>query len=375
MDLIPADASPEEIRRIAEAARQESQSLRQREDRIVAALEAATQASAQATAALQALTLRNNAQAAPTNNRRKRPELPAFDKANIHLWIKRVESAYAREEVTDPKQKFAFLESIVGVNLGPTINNYMFGEATAENWTSFLNYLKETYGPTKEARCNTYLDGVKRNGLRPSDHLALIRDRAKDVSLDDLQKQLILRELPLDVKKLLQDKVTALDAAATASLADTHFAKDGQPLNQGSSINSVAQPPQSASRQAWLPTVAGGPSATPLPAAQQAAHHDTGVYSQPFAELPSDVNAIHNRSQNGNQNHRGHGRNANGNNSRSRGRSHSRSSSSTRPAANPDHCFIHQRYGDQARGCKPPCSYLTNPSASNAGNGRGGRHQ
>ena len=256
MPTIPADAAPEEIRRMAEQAQQEARNMRIQQDRMTAALEAATQAAAAATAALQALALSNNSLAAPiaTVPRRKRPELPALDKNNIHIWIQRVESAYAREEVTDPKQKFAFLESIIGVNLGPTINNFMFGEASAENWTGFLEHLKDVYGPTKETRCSVYLDGMKRNSLRPSDHLALIRDRAKDVSIDDLQKQLILRGLPSDVRKLVQDKVEKLDAVATASLADAHFGKDGQPLNSSSSVNNVSQQqPQHLTRSTSAP--------------------------------------------------------------------------------------------------------------------------
>ena len=281
---------------------------------MTAALEAATLAAANATAALQALS--NIAQAAPTSatTRRKRPDLPALDKTNIHIWIQRVESAYAREEVTDPKQKFAFLESIIGVNLGPKINNFMFGEATDENWSAFLNHLKDTYGPTKEARCSVYLDGIKRNGLRPSDHLALIRDRAKEVSIDDLQKQLILRELPSDVKKLVQDKVATLDAAATASLADKHFSKDGQPLNSNSSINNVTQPAsgRSAQQQSWASSPSGGaddcsfrpPPTSTLPEAQQL-QEDARV----------DVNAV--------QGHRNHAPRR-GNNSNSRGTNQTR---------------------------------------------------
>ena len=248
-DPIPVDADPAEVRRIAEQARQENQAMLVNQERITKALEQATQAAAAAAAALEALSL--NARTAPpaASTKRKRPDLPAFDKANIHIWIQRVESAYAREEVTDPKQKFAFLESIIGVNLGPTINNFMFGEATAQNWENFLKHLKDVYGPSKETRCSVYLDGIKRNGLRPSDHLALIRDRAKDVTLDDLQKQLILRELPTDIKKLLQDKVEKLDAKATAALADAHFSKDGQPLNAVTSNCSVAeQQPQPTAR-------------------------------------------------------------------------------------------------------------------------------
>ena len=293
-DPIPADADPAEVRRIAEQARQENQAMLVNQERITRALEQATQAAAAAAAALEALSLTNPRTAPPAaTTKRKRPELPAFDKSNIHIWIQRVESAYAREEVTDPKQKFAFLESIIGVNLGPTINNFMFGEPTAQNWKSFLDHLKDVYGPTKETRCSTYLDGLKRNGLRPSDHLALIKDRAKDVTLDDLQKQLILRELPTDIKKLLQDKVEKLDAKATAALADAHFTKDGQPLNSGASINNVAEQQQ---------------------------NHPTDI---PSEEETSDVNAIQGRSrapQHGYSNNRNNGRNKNRSSSSNRSR-------------------------------------------------------
>ena len=98
MPTIPADAAPEEIRRMAEQAQQEARNMRIQQDRMTAALEAATQAAAAATAALQALALSNNSLAAPiaTVPRRKRPELPALDKNNIHIWIQRVESAYPR---------------------------------------------------------------------------------------------------------------------------------------------------------------------------------------------------------------------------------------------------------------------------------------
>ena len=233
---IPADATPDQIRRFAEQARQENLEMRANQTRMTAALEAAT-------AALQALTLGGSGQtgnaASTQSHRRKRPELPAFDKTNVHIWVQRVEAAYAREEITDPKQKFAFLESVIGVNMGPTINSYMFGEATDETWKSFVDHLLETFGPTKEQRCSTFLDGVSRDGRRPSDLLALIRDKAKEVTIDDLEKQLVLRGLPPDVRKLLQDKIEDLNATETANLADAHFDKEGRPLNSSASINNV----------------------------------------------------------------------------------------------------------------------------------------
>ena len=237
---IPADAPIEEVRRMAEQAQQDAQTMRIQQDRMTAALEAATQAAASATAALQALALANNTRpnSTPAQNR-KRPDLPAFDKTKIHIWIKRVEAAYAREDVTNPKQKFAFLESIIGVNMGPIINGFMFGEATQVNWEAFLKHLSDTFGPTKEMRCGTFLDGVKREGRRPTDHLALIREKGKDVTIDDLEKQLIVRELPQDVQKLLQDKLEGKSALETAQMADQHFDQQGQPLNSNASICSI----------------------------------------------------------------------------------------------------------------------------------------
>ena len=69
--------------------------------------------------------------------------------------------------------------------MGPTINSFMFGEATQANWDTFLQHLTDTFGPTKQMRCSTFLDGLKRDGRRPTDHLALIRDKAKDVTNRD----------------------------------------------------------------------------------------------------------------------------------------------------------------------------------------------
>ena len=237
---IPADASLEEVRRIAEQARHETQTMRNQQERMTAALEAATQAAASATAALQALSLANSVRAHPAPDpKRKRPDLPAFDKTKIHIWVKRVEAAYAREDISNPKQKFAFLESIIGVNMGPVINSFMFGEATQDNWEAFIKHLLDTFGPTKEMRCNTFLDGVKRDGRRPTDHLALIRDKGKDVTIDDLEKHLVFRGLPQDVQKLLQDKLEGKNALETAQMADQHFDRQGKPLNSETPICSI----------------------------------------------------------------------------------------------------------------------------------------
>ena len=375
---IPADASPEEVRRIAEQARQEARTMRAQQDRMTTALENATQIAAAATAALQALSMANNAQPAPGNPvpKRKRPELPAFDKRNIHIWIKRVEAAYAREDITDPKQKFAFLESIIGVNMGPTINSFMFGEATQANWSAFLQHLTDTFGPTKQMRCSTFLDGLKRDGRRPTDHLALIRDKAKDVTIDDLEKQLVFRGLPQDVQKLLQDKLEGKNALETAEMADQHFNQQGRPLNSEASICSIAD-------ENSLPTAA---------------------LQQP--ETSQDVNAVNSRpaqtaargSSNNNRYTPAFGSGNSSNNPRSSSRPRQRSNhsasnrstsnrSSTPPAAGSGNgmslCRFHKDDPSSNTCVGPNCprhytatTCWSKNCASHAsqGNGRGGRH-
>ena len=86
MPVIPDDASPDELRRIAEQASEANLQLQRNQDKITAALESATQAAAAATAALNALRLNTPGVSAPAP-RRKKPDLPSLDTKNIEIWI------------------------------------------------------------------------------------------------------------------------------------------------------------------------------------------------------------------------------------------------------------------------------------------------
>ena len=79
----------------------------------------------------------------------RKPELPAFDSKNIDVWLKRVDNAYRRSGVTDPKDKFAFIEPKFAVDSDPRINELLFGDGTAEEWEEFESYLRGRYGRTK----------------------------------------------------------------------------------------------------------------------------------------------------------------------------------------------------------------------------------
>ena len=382
MDHLREDASPDELRQFAERAMEANRKLQSNQDIMTAALQKANDAAASAAAAaaqaMQALqNINTGANPSAQSTRRKKPDLPAFDKSQIEIWVRRVEAAYTREGVTAAKDKFAFIESTIGVNMGPEINAFMFGDPTDDNWAAFTQHLIDRYGPTKQQRCSVFLDGIRRDGRRPTALLALIDDRGRDVTLDDLKKELILRELPSDIKKLLQDKTEGLDAAATVKLADAHFDKEGKPLNASTSISAVSSAPE----------------------ARQASD------SLADPEEDGEINYVQGQQQRGRSNNRGNnsrGNNSRNNNSRGGHNNNSRpaftpafgSRSASRPRADPTNssagasqdemrpCYHHAR-DPNAPVCNGPrcpshskaqyCNSRSCPQHAQGGNGRGGR--
>ena len=175
----------------------------------------------------------------------RKPELPNFDPKNVEIWIKRVDNAYRRAGITDPKDKFAHIEAKFEVDADPRIQSYIFGDGTEDDWTALLNYLKERYGKTKSQKASIILDGMKRDGRLPSEMFAFIKDKIGDLTIDDLVKEMVMRELPTDIQRTIHDQTKSLDGAATTKLADGFFDKDGKPIHRASSsaVNNIEQCP------------------------------------------------------------------------------------------------------------------------------------
>ena len=70
---------------------------------------------------------------------KKKPELPPFDSKNVLILIRRVEAAYSRVGVVEPKDKFAWMESIFQVKIDPQIDLFLYtNNNTAQNWTDMF---------------------------------------------------------------------------------------------------------------------------------------------------------------------------------------------------------------------------------------------
>ena len=178
------------------------------------------------------------------NNRQiaalRRPDLPPFDKAHIELWISRVEGAFARSCVTDPKAKFSYLDKIFTAAHDPIITRYLLGPQDAAEWTSFIAYLRKQHGRSKRVQAYSIINGTPREGRKPSALAAIMDEKAGDITLDDIKKEQLLKELPPHVRTDLSHKIKNKTFQETADLADDYFDESGKLLDPPTGSSNVS---------------------------------------------------------------------------------------------------------------------------------------
>ena len=316
----------------------------------------AADAAAAASAALTAMTAQLTASQHDNTRLRalKKPDLPNFDAKNIEIWLRRVDAAFIRAGVDSTKDKFAFLEAKFPVELDPRINNFLFGTITENTWTEFQNYLVKRFGRTKQQRVNTLIDGIERDGRRPSEVAALLCELTRDVTIEDIRKEQLLKMLPVDVKRALAKEPDTLTLEQLAEVADNYFDQQGRPkfTSPTSTINFVEEPLNATSNHGATPS-----GLTPA-----------------FSSPEEPVNAIQRppsraatKAPTGSRQPQG---NSNGANVRPNQRP---TNQSRTPTFDSDgNCFYHATYGVKADRCFDGCKH---PAAHASGNGRGGRRK
>ena len=321
----------------------------------------------------------------------RKPDLPALDKKHIQRWLSRVEAAYTRNEVTTAKDKFAFIESKFTVDADAKINQFLEKpNQTTDDWEAFKRYLVEIHGLSKRDRVKLLLQGVSRDGRRPNQYAAAINELLGPVTLDDILKEIFLKDIPAEVRQHANKAYKNKSFLETAEHLEDYFDQKGKVLesNSSSGINSVAsgyhqqqqQQPRQPSAMKQNSSRANSPSFN---------HTSTNNFTAPFSEdeEQTDVNAVRFQRQqqssgarsqsrgrpqyrNDSQqrsssrfNNNSRGRFANSSsNSNNNGRNENRyptNSSSNSNGSNSSGkgklCSFHVSYGDKARSCKEHC--------------------
>ena len=232
------DAQQQQLRESAESMRQQQETINR------------------LSSAFQTLTT-TTASSGPSANRKK-PDMPPFDQQNIVVWIKRLTAAYDRAGVTKAKDKFAFLESTFDITFNPVINNYLFNSNNSdEDWTSFLAYMKQEYGPTIRQKARKLIGDLPRNSMKPSQYMAQLEEEVKDVTLDDVKKEHLLKSIPPRIREIMGKVVETKTAKEIAQMADQYFDNQGRPLEKSAtSINNVVTTTATSATSASTPFTA-----------------------------------------------------------------------------------------------------------------------
>ena len=347
-----------------------------------AAVEAANAATAALVAASGLVTQQSSQQQQNVNQiRTRKPELPEFDSKNIEIWIRRVQAAYDRAAIVLPKDKFAFLETKFAVGANPTIDAYLYGPATEEAWSSFLAYLKEEYGRTIRQEAQFIRDQHSRDGRKPSQMLAHMKDRVRRVTVDDILKEIVISSLPASVQQMITERVKHMTADEAAAVADQYFDQEGRPLHSSSPSIQHVDAPQVES------THAGDCDDYDDGCDVNAIRGGRGQFRGGFRKY----NNNNRQSRQNNNNFNGHGGGqqrtppnapapfSNGGQKGGQQRPPPNASSTASAAASsggsskgPIVCMQHQRYGDKSYSCQQGCSMWPEFQRRQAGNAKAG---
>ena len=298
-------------------------------------------------------------QPAAAPHAKKKPDLPKFDPNNVEIWVQRIESAYTRVGITEPRDKFAFLESQFEVNFSAKINSFLFdANPTDARWQEFISHLLDRYGPSRRQRAAKFIVELPRAGRTPSEFLAHMEEIGREVTFDDVKKEHLLKSLPPRIREYIGKDADDLTSQEVAEKADAYFDKDGRLLESNSAgIHHVSEPAASTSS---APTPANIPFTQAFVAegTEETINAVKGARSgpvrpQPPPPKPNGSNSGYTGSRNGN----------------------SRAAPSNPPKSE-KLCSFHRRFQDNALNCTTGCSRFNAFMAAKnrqQGNANGGR--
>ena len=310
----------------------------------------------------------------------RKPNVPPFDPKNIDQWLRRVNAAFDRLNITNPKFKFAHLDEKIPSDKDPVLNDFMSGAPSQENWDAFVTYLKKKHGRTLKQMANSIITGTPREGRCPSQLWSVMKERAGTVTLDDIMKEQFMKQMPPTVREHMQTKLKDKTGKEVAEMADVYFDPDGKLIEQPSTASGINSIGPSKTASSTRPSTSllkkPNPNYSSNFSAAATAPESTSSFTDAFSDNDldnGDVNAVRFRqgqkqsfnvqNRNGRSQSRGRQPNRGGATSYNSRRSQSRYSVNNNNSNNNGKCFYHNKYGDNAEKCEPHCSLYSTHSA------------
>lgn len=319
---------------------------------------------------------RNNTQA---NQTMRKPTLPPFDTKNIESWLRRIDAAFDRLNITDPKLKFANLDEKILSDQDPVIDDFMAGPPTTANWDNFVAYLRKKHGRTTKQKAASIIEGVERDGRCPSQLWSVMVKQAGDVTLDDVMKEQLIRRLPQDVRRHLRDRMDGKTGKEVSKMADEYYGKDGKLLDNkdASTINAVCpsslrnndhseqhpstyrQAPRQPESAGFTPTFSDEDEGDINAVRFKQGHKQRFSINNRSGQSASRGCSSYSNNSSSNYNQNSSSRYNNNNENR-------KNSNSTGGNKDSNLCFYHNKYGDKAEKCAEGCTLYSKHQSGNA---------
>ena len=87
------------------------------------------------------------------------------------------------------------------------------------------------------------MDGFKREGGKPLQYVAALDDKTNNVTVDDIKKEMFVREMPTEIRRMLLERIETLSFKEAGKIADSYFDAKGRPRHihqSASNANAVS---------------------------------------------------------------------------------------------------------------------------------------
>ena len=266
-------------------------------------------------------------------------KLPPFWRNDPEVWFAQAEAQFATRNITAESTKYSHVIATLPTEVAQDVRDILINPPSTDPYTTLRKKLIARTTESEQRRVQMLLTEEELGDRKPSQLLRRMVQLVGDQQLDKgILKQLFLQRLPQNVRLILASTSESLSLSDLADLADR--------------IIEVHVPVVSAVTPA---TVAGSHVAAVRPAAAPAGDSAQTPRADLVGQIADLTKLVRELAT------------TVGHMQRARSRSRSRSKSKTRkkrdstpvgePAEDTGLCWYHDRYGNNAHHCRPPCTW------------------
>ncbi|XP_070855579.1 uncharacterized protein [Drosophila suzukii] len=253
--------------------------------------------------------------------------LPKFAHSNPQLWFAQVERSFRLHQIIDDTDKFDLVTLHLEEDVVLAVEDLFIRPPNENKYVAIKNRLLQKFAESPESKLRRLLQGGGTSGLKPSEILANMRRLAPDPGSENIILTLFLAEMPASIRPTLTVwEETDLDKLAKIADKMLEAVNHNATFAISTNNSTTAAPPVCATstEDPW-----------------KKINDNLRSLSQKFDVLQKDVKRLQFQGL-----------------SRSSSRGHVQTGNSNQQASVPQEklCLYHDRLGENAQKCRPPCS-------------------